>query len=165
MPVTVKIAPIGRPASLLWSAFRLFMIVFLIGVLIATGIFFYYYHHYKQIVDDRLAQGPLFASVAQIYAAPQGVRVGQSLGVNAIAASLKSAGYNANANLGTFDLRDSSIFIKPGAQSYLASDGATITSSGGQVVSITAQNGVALQGYKLEPQLITALSEDKNRTK
>jgi penicillin-binding protein 1B len=165
MPVTVKIAPIGRPASLLWSVFRLFMIVFLIGVLIAAGIFFFYYRQYEQVVDDRLAQGPLFASVAQIYAAPQEVRVGQSLSVNAIAASLKSAGYNTNPGLGTFDLREDSIFIKPGAQSYLAPDGATITTSGGQVVSITAQNGVALQGYKLEPQLITALSEDKNRTK
>jgi penicillin-binding protein 1B len=165
MPVTLKIAPIGRPASLLWSVFRLFMIVFLIGVLIAAGIFFFYYRQYEKVVDDRLAKGPLFASVAQIYAAPQEVRVGQSLSVNAIAASLKSAGYNTNPELGSFDLREESIFIKPGAQSYLAPDGATITTSGGQVVSITAQSGVALQGYKLEPQLITALSEDKNRTK
>ena len=31
--------------------------------------------------------------------------------------------------------------------------------------SITAENGAALSGYELEPQLITALSEDKNRTK
>jgi len=33
------------------------------------------------------------------------------------------------------------------------------------VQSITAENGVALSAYELEPQLITALSEDKNRTK
>ena len=31
--------------------------------------------------------------------------------------------------------------------------------------SITADNGAALAAYQLEPQLITALSEDKNRTK
>ncbi len=44
-------------------------------------------------------------------------------------------------------------------------DGATIASEDGQVQSITAENGAALSAYKLEPQLITALSEDKNRTK
>ncbi len=33
------------------------------------------------------------------------------------------------------------------------------------VQSITADNGAALAAYQLEPQLITALSEDKNRTK
>jgi penicillin-binding protein 1B len=38
-------------------------------------------------------------------------------------------------------------------------------SEDGQVQSITAENGAALSAYKLEPQLITALSEDKNRTK
>ena len=31
--------------------------------------------------------------------------------------------------------------------------------------SITAENGAALSAYELEPQLITALSDDKNRTK
>ena len=165
MPVKVKLAPISRPPSLLWSAFRLMMIVVLIGVLIGTGIFFYYYSVYEKMVDDRLAAGPLFASVAQIYAAPQEVRVGQRLSVSAIANSLKSAGYNSNGDLGTFEQRDDSILIRPGAQSYLAPDAATISTSDGQVSSITAQNGVALQGYKLEPQLITALSEDKNRTK
>ena len=33
------------------------------------------------------------------------------------------------------------------------------------VLSITAENGAPLAAYQLEPQLITALSEDKNRTK
>ena len=40
-----------------------------------------------------------------------------------------------------------------------------VSGAGDQVQSITAENGVMLSGYKLEPQLITALSEDKNRTK
>jgi penicillin-binding protein 1B len=165
MTVKVKLAPITRPPSLLWSAFRLLAIVMLIAVLIGTGIFFYFYREYEKIVDDRLAAGPLFASVAQIYAAPQEVRVGQHLSITAIAASLQSAGYNTNPDFGTYELRGDSILIKPGPQSYLAPDAATISTSDGQISSITAQNGVALQGYKLEPQLITALSEDKNRTK
>jgi penicillin-binding protein 1B len=44
-------------------------------------------------------------------------------------------------------------------------DGATITTSDDKVQSITAENGAALSAYKLEPQLITALSEDSNRAK
>ena len=68
--------------------------------------------------------------------------------------------------MGSFQLRgDDAILIKPGPQSYMASDGATVSTSGGVVQSITAENGAALAAYKLEPQLITALSEDKNRTK
>ena len=78
---------------------------------------------------------------------------------------MRRAGYNSNAQLGTFQLRGDAILIKPGPQSFLATDGATITTTGNVVQSVTAENGVALAGYKLEPQLITALSEDKNRTK
>ena len=166
MPVKLKLGPNGRgDGGFFWSLFRLLMILILCGVLVGAGFFFFYYSQYQQLVDERLAAGPLFASVAQIYAAPQEVRVGQRLNASTIAANLRSAGYNTNAGLGTYDLRQGSILIKPGPQSYLASDGATISVADGEVVSITAENGVALQGYKLEPQLITALSEDKNRTK
>jgi penicillin-binding protein 1B len=165
MPVKVKLGSNGSSGGFLWSAFRLLMIVILFTVLVGACVFFYYYHEYQELVDQRLAAGPLFASVAQIYAAPPEVRVGQQLSIPAIAANLKAAGYNTNPELGTFDLRENAILVKPGPQSYLASDGATITDLDGQVIAITAENGAALQGYKLEPQLITALSEDKNRTK
>ena len=39
--------------------------------------------------------GPIFANVAQIYAAPREVRVGQRLSVAFIAQDLRRAGYNA----------------------------------------------------------------------
>ncbi len=165
MPVKLKLGPNAPKGGFLGRIFRLLIIAVLFAVLVGSGIFFYYYREYQELVDERLAAGPLFASVAQIYAAPQEVRVGQHLTVQTIASELKSAGYNGAPQLGTYDLRSNAILIKPGAQSYLATDGATITVSDGQVVAITAENGVALQGYKLEPQLITALSEDKNRTK
>ncbi len=165
MPVKVKIGPNARKGGFFWRLFRLTLIAVLFCVLVGTAVFFYYYREYQLLVDDRLAAGPIFASVAQIYAAPQEVRVGQHQSVASIAAALKSAGYNSNPELGTFDLRENSVLIKPGPQSYLAPDGATIAVEDGIVASITAENGVSLQGYKLEPQLITALSEDKNRTK
>ncbi|MGA8940333.1 MAG: transglycosylase domain-containing protein [Acidobacteriaceae bacterium] len=137
----------------------------LVLVLIGASIFGYYYVQYRGLVADKLAKGPLFAPVAQIYAAPEEVRPGQQLSASQIAASLRRAGYNNNSQLGSYELRGNSILIKPGPQSYLAMDGATITTTDGQVQSITAENGAALSAYKLEPQLITALSEDSNRAK
>ncbi|HEV2619400.1 MAG TPA: transglycosylase domain-containing protein, partial [Acidobacteriaceae bacterium] len=132
------------------------------------------------------ASGSPFASQSQIYAAPREVRVGQRLTAEFIAQDLRRAGYNANPQLGTFEVGGGSITIKPGPQSYHSTDGATITTgvtapavtaadgiavgdapSAGvvRVQSITAENGAPLAAYQLEPQLITSLSEDKDRTK
>jgi penicillin-binding protein 1B len=153
--------------------------------LLFAAIFSVFYVHYSKVVDDRLAAGPIFASVSQIYAAPREVRIGQHLSAAFIAQDLRRAGYNTNPQLGNFQLLGNSIQIKPGPQSYHSTDGATITTgispnpdadgtadkaaatpdSGVTVLSITADNGAPLAAYKLEPQLITALSEDKDRTK
>lgn len=168
MAVKLKLANRIRSARSLSTrdnVLRIALISFLVLVLIGVGIFAYFYHHYEKVVDKRLAAGPLFASIAQIYAAPREVRVGQKMTSTQIAEDLQRAGYNANSQLGTFQLNGDNIFIKPGSQSYHSTDGATINTTGGVVHSITAENGVALRAYELEPQLITALSEDKNRTK
>jgi penicillin-binding protein 1B len=132
---------------------------------IGVAVFTYAYFHYQKVVDDRLAAGPLFASESQIYAAPREVRPGQKLTAAAIADDLRRANYNNNPQLGTYKLNGNTIFIKPGPESYHSTDGATIDTTGGVVQKITAENGVALAAYDLEPQLITALSEDKSRTK
>ncbi len=155
----------SRGGSALWRFFRGVLLLALICVVIGAVIFFSYYKHYEGLVDERLAQGPLLASVAQIYAAPQEVRPGQQRSLDEIASLLRHAGYNTNPQLGTYQLRGSEMYIKPGPQSYLAMDGATVAVSGDVIQTVTADNGAALAGYKLEPQLITALSEDKNRTK
>jgi penicillin-binding protein 1B len=57
------------------------------------------------------------------------------------------------------------IAVHPGPQSYHAPDSATIHVSGGVVDSIVDDRGQQLSSYELEPQLITGLSEDANRTK
>ena len=163
MPVKVKLDSTSHP--ILWKLVRAALVLALIFIVIGASIFGYYYLRYRGLVAEKLAKGPLFAPVAQVYAAPQEVRPGQQLSAAAIGAALRRAGYNTNPELGSYELRSNSILIKPGPQSYLAMDGATIMSEDGQVQSITAENGAALSAYKLEPQLITALSEDKNRTK
>ena len=165
MPVKLKIGPNAPKVGFFSHVLRFLVAVFLFCVLVGVAVFAYYYHLYQQVVDDRLAAGPLFASVAQIYAAPREIRVGQRLALATVAQELRSAGYNINPQLGTFDLRQNAVLIKPGPQSYHNTDGATITTDGNEVTAITAENGVPLRAYELEPQLITALSEDKNRTK
>ncbi|MFC6644942.1 transglycosylase domain-containing protein [Granulicella cerasi] len=163
MAVKVKLGGSGH--SIWWKLLRVVLVAVLVVAVIGGIVFAAYYHQYEGLVDARLSSGPLFASTAQIYAAPQEVRTGQQLSAQSIAMHLRKAGYNVNPQMGSFQMRGDSILIKPGAQSYLATDGATINTSGGTVQSITAENGASLAGYKLEPQLITALSEDKNRTK
>jgi penicillin-binding protein 1B len=169
MPVKLKYGTNARKAikstDLRFQILRVFVIAFLGLVVIGSIVFGYFYYHYQQVVDDRLASGPIFASVSQIYAASPQVRPGQKLSAGAIASELRLAGYNANPKLGTFQLNGDNIFIKPGPESFHNTDGATISTSNGVVQSIAAENGVALSAYELEPQLITALSEDKNRTK
>ncbi len=145
--------------------FRAVAILLLAGAVLFAAVFAFYYQKYKTVVDERLAAGPLFAPVAQIYAAPREVRNGQHLSAAEIARDLSRAGYNGNRELGTYQLTGDTITIKPGPQSYHSTDGASIDTTGGDVQSITADNGAALKAYQLEPQLITALSEDKNRTK
>ncbi len=150
----------------LWKRLLTFCaVVALACLLLGAGIFGYYYLEYQRVVDDRLAAGPLFASTSQIYAAPKEIRPGQHLTAAAIGADLHRAGYNVNPQLGQYTLQGNSVTIRPGAQSFHSPDGATITDDGAQVTAITADNGVQLRSYELEPQLITGLSEDKNRTK
>ena len=144
---------------------KLLAVVVLVCALIVGAIAAYFYHKYEGVVDARLAAGPLFAPVAQIYAAPREVRNGQQLTAEAIAADLRNAGYNSRPELGTYHVDGDSVTIKPGPQSFHTTDGATITTADGKVQSITADNGATLAAYQLEPQLITALSEDKNRSK
>jgi penicillin-binding protein 1B len=165
----------GHPPGLKHRLLRGLLISGLACLLLGTCVLGFFYFKYQSIVDERLASGPIFANVAQIYAAPREVRVGQRLTVSFIAQELRRAGYNTNPQLGTYTLSGNSIQIKPGPQSYHSTDGATIatgpsydintnTSSGPVVQSITAENGAPLAAYQLEPELITALSGD-NRTK
>ena len=169
MPVKLKYGSNVRnklKASGLESRILRVALIALFAILVVgCCVFGYFYYHYQRVVDDRIASGPMFASVSQIYAAPREVRAGQKLSAAAIAADLRQAGYNANSRLGTYQLNADNIFIKPGPESYHNTDGATINTSGDVVQSITAENGVTLSAYELEPQLITALSEDSNRTK
>jgi penicillin-binding protein 1B len=156
----------GQASRPLWKRALLGLTVVALACLVLGAIVFgYYYNHYQHVVDDRMNSGPLFAHTAQIYAAPREVRTGQTLTAAAIAQDLHRAGYNSNPQLGSYTVAGDSITIKPGPSSFHNTDGATITTTGGIVQAISADNGASLRAYELEPQVITSLSEGKNRIK
>ncbi len=57
----------------------LYFIIAIIGCALVFGIVVtFFYLKYANMVDQRLARGPLFATTAQVYAAPRQVRVRKS---------------------------------------------------------------------------------------
>src|SRR5690348_15895199 len=120
MPVKLKYGnkahPGARFSRILHSrVFRITLLAVLGVLVIGSIVFGYFYYLYQRVVDDRLASGPILASVSQIYAAPREVRDGQKLTAAAIADDLRQAGYNNNQKLATFQLNGDNIFIKPGS--------------------------------------------------
>jgi penicillin-binding protein 1B len=148
---------------------RIALVAFASIAAVGLSIFGYFYFKYQNVVDERLKQ-PIFASTAKIFAAPREVRPGQKLSVHLIANELREAGYSVDgasqmSQLGTYSEGSGSITVRPGPQSYHAQDGAVIHIGSGVVQSIIDDHGQPLSSYELEPQLITGLSEDANRTK
>ncbi len=78
-------------SRILWYLLAALGCVALVGVCVFT----FFYIKYARIVDERLKQ-PMFATTAQIYAAPREVRPGQKLTVHLIANELREAGYTAD---------------------------------------------------------------------
>jgi penicillin-binding protein 1B len=137
--------------------------------IIGISVFGFFYFKYKGVVDERLKQ-PIFANTAKIFAAPREVRPGQKLSARVLSNELRSAGYtlegsSSASQLGTFSEEPASITVRPGPQSYHAQDAAVIHISQGVVDSIKDDRGEPLSSYELEPQLITGLSDDANRSK
>ncbi len=169
MPVKSK--PVRRKRALSPGAIALLGLgaAALLFFAVCGTIFSFYYFKYRHIVDQRL-QKPLFEQTAEIYAAPQEVRIGQKLSSAAIAAEMRTAGYTDDherspSPMGTFSLSGDSITIRPGPQSYHSEQSATISFKNGLVSDIVGDGGQALEAYELEPELITGLSEGRNRTK
>ena len=140
----------------------------LLCALAAFGFFSYCYVKYDRIINDRMS-GRIFNTSAKIFARPQLVRPGDKLTAEQIATELRHAGYveeGIESRLGNFRVTHNSIEIHPGPESFHSTDPALIRISGsGTVESISSTAGGALDGYELEPELVTALFEGEQRTK
>lgn len=134
-----------------------------------AAVFSYYYRRYEKIVDERISR-PIFNDLAQIYAGPELVRVGDRWSLEQIASELRSAGYTGPETRtpsprGTYARSRSSIEIKPGPESYEGSDAANIRIENGEVRAIKTGHGEKSSAYPLEPKLVTALFDARSRSK
>jgi penicillin-binding protein 1B len=146
---------------------RYALLGFLCVSVIVIGIFAYWYVKYDRIIEQRF-RGPVFASSAKIYAAPQVVRVGSKATIAGIETDLRRAGYSEKADtsrLGSFHVTRGAIEIQPGPESYHSPEPATITVLEGQVKQITSKNAGELAAYELEPQMLTSLFDAEQRSK
>jgi penicillin-binding protein 1B len=135
------------------------------------GVFAFYYVRYDKIIDRKM-RGPIFNNSAKIYARPEVVRDGEAYNLDDLVAKMKRAGYTQDGQKpvspwGTYKLEDNAIEIMPGPQSFHSPDTAIVQFKNGKISNITSggDKGQELDGYELEPQLVTALFEGEQRTK
>jgi penicillin-binding protein 1B len=146
--------------------------VFLIVAMAMFAVFAYYYVKYDKIIDRRM-RGQIFNNSAKIYARPQVLKVGEKYSADELIGNLKRSGYTVQgykpeSQLGTYRQAGNAVEIRPGPESYHSTDGATVSFADGKVASISAlgsNEGQSLDGYELEPVLVTALFEGEQRTK
>jgi penicillin-binding protein 1B len=149
-----------------------------IGVLtlVFISVFTYFYIKYSRMIDARL-HGDVIVRTTGIYAAPRLVRTGQSLTPAAIKAYLDSIGYvesskEADSKRGRYTVKGNSIEL------YTSSDALinktrqfpnltiTFNTGGKSIIKITDIDSKRnLDSAFLEPEMMTAISNDKARQK
>ena len=146
---------------------RMALLGFLSLSLLVVGFFAYWYVKYDRIIEQRF-RGPVFASSAKIFAAPQVVKIGSKLTVSEISAELRHAGYSekqGESPLGSYRQHSSSIEILPGPESYHSPEPATISVADGAVSAINSRASGDLEAYELEPQMLASLFDAEQRSK
>jgi penicillin-binding protein 1B len=114
-------------------------------------------------VDQFLAEGP-FAGTMDIFGAPKRIAAGDSLAVNQLVAELHRRGYGNSANgVGSFIADARGVSITTGPQAHSAFEPCRVEFSGGKVSRVIAQSGRDLHEIALEPELITNVSENRER--
>ncbi len=131
--------------------------------ILAVGAFTFFWARYSRLIDEKLRAGP-FGNASKIFAEPETVAVGDSLGPADIAAFLRRSGYTESPGdaVGYFEITPRSIQIFPGPDSYFDQEAGLIRFSGGRISQIISLRDNTERGqFQLEPQLITNVSGPK----
>lgn len=143
---------------------------FLLGAagvaLLCLGAFTYYWIKYSRLIDEKLSAGP-FQSTSMIFSAPRTVTVGEELSPAEVAAQLRASGYGDSRSnrMGWFHVRQDTVEVYPGPDSYFDQEAGLIRFAEGRVAQIISlRDNTERVQYLLEPELITNLS-DRNREK
>jgi penicillin-binding protein 1B len=172
--VAIKLKiPTGKPTGQAGKAWisrdpllRAALVVFLVLATAGGAFFTYYYVKFGRMIDQRF-KGAVFGNSARIYAIARPVHIGEKTDTKEIAAELRRAGYSdqyGKSPMGSYQVFDGGIEIKPGPDSYHSPESAIIHVRGGKVESITSKAG-DLSAYELEPQMITSLFDAGQRSK
>ncbi|HVY91776.1 MAG TPA: PBP1A family penicillin-binding protein [Bryobacteraceae bacterium] len=145
---------------------KAFLVLALVTVVSGAGVFIYYYQKYAKLIDDRLKGGP-FQSTSRIYGAPEVIDVGDITSPGDIATELRAAGYSDNSRntMGYYVVKEDSIDVFPGAESYFRQEPAAVKFARGKISRIISlRDNTDRPEYDLEPQLVTNL-HSANREK
>jgi penicillin-binding protein 1B len=139
------------------------------SVIAAAGIgvlaYGFFYIKLSERINRRLAAGA-FADTVDIYSAPRLVAVGDPLTRQEVVKRLRRSGYGTSRSnsVGWYNEREDAVAIFPGPYSYAGSESAVLRFSGGKLARIVSlDDNTERQEYLLQPQLITNLSENRER--
>jgi penicillin-binding protein 1B len=116
------------------------------------------------IVDNFLADGP-FAGTMDIYGAPRRVAPGDTLTVNQLIVELQRRGYGhtPSAPAGSYNVDGRGVSIIPSPHAHSVFEPCIVEFSGGRVARIVSRNDRDLRLIELEPDLITNVSDNRER--
>ena len=166
MAVKLRISRKSLAARILKNPWgRVFIVLFLLLGMTATGVFAYYYFQYSRMIDAELRTGP-FSNATLLYSAPREVVLGEEITGDDIAAYLRRCGYSESnkSRMGWYLVRPDAVEVNPGPDAY-DPEGAVIKIAGGHITEIISlRDHTERSQYALEPELISNLY-DKKREK
>jgi len=136
----------------------------LVLLLAVTGVFAFYYVRFGREINQRLT-GQIYQNTSRVYSAPGHIFVGETMRASELTSYLLAAGYQegvAAGSAGQFHLANSTVEIRPSAESYFRESNALrVNFSGSEIAHISEMsNGAEVDSAQIEPQLITNLFDD-----
>lgn len=147
----------GHPQSNRRLVLRSLCGLFAIALTIGGDSLLSSYKYYSRIIDARLASGYL-TSRPGLYAAPRLFRVGQKLSRADLIVSLRRAGYvqSEGSNVWSGSFRESAAAIEIRPNSIQVRSGlVTITFDIDQKISELKDNGILIDSFTLEPEVLS----------
>jgi penicillin-binding protein 1B len=142
----------------------------LLLLVVATSVFAYYYIQFGKLINQRLT-GQVYQNTSRVFSAPGHIYTGETMRAGDLATYLLRAGYQegqVEGAPGEFQLKGSTIEIRPSRDSYFQGGNALRVSFSGGTLSRIAQlsDGAQRVNADIEPELITNLfdsSREKRR--
>lgn len=142
---------------------RIFLALCAIGVTVGLSTFLYFYLKYARLIEEKLAAGP-FRNASMVFSAPRLVTLNDETTPDEIIVSLRRSGYSESkaTRMGSYQLRNGSLEIYPGSDSYFKQEEAVVKFNEGRVSQIISlRDNTERTQYTLEPELITSLFDAK----